>query len=172
VRTDGSDLKVRAAQPGDLLSVLGVHARRHAGGRPPLEATKVESQTWAQMFAVPGLSVYVAEMEGDVVGTASSMIFPNVTYHCAPTAIIEAVVVAHEHRRRGVGTAMLRRMLADLRSGGCNKIQLLSHKRHSADGAHRLYSSLGFEPEAEGFRLYLGKVPDAVDAERTRAGSS
>jgi GNAT superfamily N-acetyltransferase len=124
------------------------------------------------MFEVPGLSVYVAEMGGDVVGTASSMIFPNVTYHCAPSAIIEAVVVDHAHRRHGVGTAMLQRMLADLRWAGCNKIQLLSHKRHSADGAHRLYSSLGFEPEAEGFRLYLGKVPDVVEAETVRPGTN
>ena len=42
--------------------------------------------------------------------------------------------------------------------GDCFKIQLLSHKRHAHDGAHRLYRSLGFEPEAEGFRLYLGEA--------------
>lgn len=42
--------------------------------------------------------------------------------------------------------------------GDCFKIQLLSHKRHAHDGAHRLYRSLGLEPEAEGFRLYLGEA--------------
>ena len=46
------------------------------------------------MLAVPGLSVYLAEMEGVIVGTASALLFPNVTYDCHPTAIIEAVVVA------------------------------------------------------------------------------
>jgi ribosomal protein S18 acetylase RimI-like enzyme len=94
------------------------------------------------------------------------MLFPNITYDCRPTAIIEAVVVAHPYRRRGVATCLLRHLLQDMKSAGCTKVQLLSHKRHSGDGAHRLYTSLGFEPEAEGFRLYLGKIPDAVAGAR------
>jgi GNAT superfamily N-acetyltransferase len=114
------------------------------------------------MLGVPGLCVYLAEMDGDIVGTASAMILPNVTYDCHPTAIIEAVVVAHSYRRKGVATSLLQRALKDMRSAGCNKVQLLSHKRHSSDGAHRLYTSLGFQPEAQGFRLYLGQVPKAV----------
>jgi GNAT superfamily N-acetyltransferase len=119
------------------------------------------------MFKVQGLIVYVAEVDGEVVGTATSLMFPNITYGCAPTTIIEAVVVAHAHRRKGVATALLCRILEDSRSAGCNKVQLLSHKRHSADGAHRLYTSLGFESEAEGFRVYLGEVPEAVEAARS-----
>ena len=39
-----------------------------------------------------------------------------------------------------------------------------SHTRHASDGAHRLYTSLGFDPEAEGFRLYLKDVPASVRA--------
>ena len=52
------------------------------------------------MLAVSGLSIYLAELDGDAVGTASAMLFPNITYDCQPTAIIEAVVVAHPYRRR------------------------------------------------------------------------
>jgi hypothetical protein len=61
-----------------------------------------------------------------------------------------------------VATAIMRRVLDDARLAGCNKIQLLSHKRHATDEAHRLYTNLDFEPEAEGFRLYLQQVPPAV----------
>jgi GNAT superfamily N-acetyltransferase len=143
--------------------VLGVHSRRDSADSYRVGASKVEVDTWAHMLAVPGLSAYLAELERDIVGTASALLFPNVTYDCHPTAIIEAVVVAFPYRRRGIGAALLRCLLQDMRSAGCNKVQLLSHKRHSGDGAHRLYTSLGFEPEAEGFRLYLGKVPDAVE---------
>jgi ribosomal protein S18 acetylase RimI-like enzyme len=50
---------------------------------------------------------------------------------------------------------MLARCLADARVNGCDKVQLLSHKRHANDGAHALYDRLGFTAEAEGFRLYL-----------------
>ncbi len=50
-------------------------------------------------------------------------------------------------------------VLTDADAGGCNKVQLLSHKRHASDGAHRLYATIGFEAEAEGFRLYLQGAP-------------
>ena len=162
----GSDLIVRLAGPEDLLAVLGVHARRDSSDRLPSRASKLETDTWTQMLAVAGLSVYVAELDGNTVGTASAMLFPNITYDCRPTAIIEAVVVAYPYRRRGFATSLLRHLLRDMNSAGCNKVQLLSHKRHSGDGAHRLYTSLGFESEAEGFRLYLGNVPDAVEKAR------
>jgi hypothetical protein len=57
---------------------------------------------------------------------------------------------------------MLCHVLGDARSAGGNKVQLLSHKRHATDGGHRLYTSLGFNAEAEGFRLYLKDVPESV----------
>lgn len=76
------------------------------------------------------------------------------------------MVVVPSHRRKGVATQLMRRILSDAQSKGCNKVQLLSHKRHAADGAHRLYENLGFEAEAEGFRLYLEEVPKAVLAAR------
>jgi hypothetical protein len=107
VRTAGSGFTVRTALPGDLLPVLGVHALRDADGRRPTGDSEIEIRTWAHMLEVPGLCVYLAEMDGDAVGTASSMIFPNITYACAPTAIIEAVVVAHSCRRQGVAMSLL-----------------------------------------------------------------
>jgi GNAT superfamily N-acetyltransferase len=146
---------VRVAGPDDLLAVLGVHARRDAGGVPPADASDGERRAWSRMMRTPDLTVYSASVDDEVVGTATLLTMPNVTYDCAPTAFIEAVVVAAEHRRRGAATAMLRRALDDARAAGCDKVQLLSHKRHAGDGAHGLYRSLGFEPEAEGFRLYL-----------------
>ena len=148
---------VRVAGPDDLLAVLGVHARRDAGGVPPSDASDRERRTWERMMRTRDLAVYCASVDDEVVGTATLLTMPNVTYDCAPTAFIEAVVVAAEHRRRGVATAMVRRALDDAAAAGCDKVQLLSHKRHADDGAHDLYRSLGFAPEAEGFRLYLSR---------------
>ncbi|WP_406300098.1 GNAT family N-acetyltransferase [Embleya sp. NBC_00888] len=160
------DLVVRTAGAEDLMAVLGVHARRDPGGEVPRSASGLERQTWDRVVRSDELTVYLAEADGDPVGTATMMVMPNVTYACAPTAFVEAVVVAAEHRRQGIAGAMLRQLLADARSAGCNKVQLLSHKRHASDGAHRLYSSLGFEPEAEGFRLYLQQAPASAQSAR------
>ncbi|MEU8136955.1 GNAT family N-acetyltransferase [Streptodolium elevatio] len=154
-------LVVRTAGPDDLLAVLAVHAGRDPGGRPPRSASRAEERTWARMLRSDELTVYVAELGGEPVGTATVMVMPNITYDCAPSAFIEAVVVSAEHRRQGVASTILRRALDDLRAAGCHKVQLLSHKRHVDDGAHLLYTSLGFVAEAEGFRLYLSGGPTA-----------
>jgi GNAT superfamily N-acetyltransferase len=150
VNSTGSAVTVRLAGQRDLLAVLGIHARRESDGSPPERVSEIEGETWGYMLETSGMYVYLCELNGEAVGTASAMLFPNITYDCRPTAIIEAVVVAHPYRRQGVATFLLQRILHDMR-------------------AHRLYSSLGFEPEAEGFRLYLARVPEAV--EQARRGS-
>ncbi|MDI2131296.1 GNAT family N-acetyltransferase [Yinghuangia seranimata] len=111
-----TDLVVRAAGAEDLLAVLGVHARRDPGGDVPRSASAVERRTWDRVTRSEELTVYLAEVDGEPVGTATLMVMPNVTYGCAPTAFVEAVVVAAEHRRQGIARAMLRQLLADARS--------------------------------------------------------
>lgn len=152
---------IRKATQGDLGAVLAVYD----AGRSS-EATPTEVTTWHRMLGTDDLHVYCTEVDGRVVGTATLLVMPNLTYHCAPTAFIEAVVVRSAYRRQGLATAMLERILEDARVQGCNKIQLLSHKRHAQDGAHGLYARLGFEAEAEGFRRYLGPMPPKVMAAR------
>ena len=146
---------VRIATRDDLGAVLAVHASHEQPDTERAEPTEVQRETWEHMMRTPDLSVYLAETGGEPSGTATTIPMPNLTYGCAPTLFIEAVVVVPSFRRRGVATTMLRRVLDDARAAGCDKVQVLSHKRHATDGAHDLYYSLGFEAEAEGLRLYL-----------------
>jgi GNAT superfamily N-acetyltransferase len=159
----GNHAIVRPALIEDLVGLLRVYDEsRHA------EPTVREYETWEAMLATENLSVYCAEIDGELVGTATLLVMPNLTYGCEPTAFIEAVVVRESWRRKGIATLVLERVIADARATGCNKVQLLSHKRHAEDGAHALYENLGFSAEAEGFRLYLTTVPAKVMAARTR----
>jgi GNAT superfamily N-acetyltransferase len=157
---------VRVAGAGDLRAIIRVQGQSEAVESKPGSVSELQEETWVRMMRTPDLTVYLAEVEDEPVGTATLMVLPNVTYDCAPTAFVEAVVVVAGHRRRGIAAAILKRILADARAAGCNKVQLLSHKRHAADGAHRLYAALGFQPEAEGFRLYLRETPAAARATR------
>lgn len=116
------------------------------------------------MIATDDLTVYVAWHGTDAVGTTALLVMPHITYSCDPTAFIESMYVRDEHRRRGVARMMVERLLDDARSAGCRKVQLLTHKRHACDGAHAFYRSLGFEAEAEGFRLYLNAGNDQRNA--------
>lgn len=155
---------VRPAEDSDLAAILAVRDRHE--GVAVHEPTTLERATWREIMATVGLTTYVADADGQVVGAATLLVMPNLRYACAPTAFIEAVVVDPASRRRGVATALLERMLADADAAGCNKVQLLAHKRHAFDGAHALYEKAGFTPEAEGFRRYLRDEP-AFEAPET-----
>jgi GNAT superfamily N-acetyltransferase len=146
---------VRPAGPGDLLGVLRVQERDPDLG--PERVSARQRATWDTMLATDGLTVYVATESGTIVGIVSLLVMPNLGYDCHPTAFVEAMVVAETHRRRGVGRALVGRLLADAAAAGCRKVQLRTHKRHATDGAHDFYRAMGFTPEAEGFRLYLDR---------------
>ena len=107
------------------------------------------------MMATGNLTVYVARHGAEIVGNTCMTVVPNLGNDCRPAAFVEPMLVAATHRRQGVGRLMVERLLDDARAAGCHKVQLLSHKRHAHDGAHAFYRSLGFEPEAEGFRQVL-----------------
>ena len=157
---DAAKCSIRIAVEDDLAAVAGIHARHQPGSDLDGELSRRVEVTWERMMRNDDLTVYLAEVAGGAaVGTATAMQMPNITYDCAPTVFVEAVVVVPTHRRRGIATMIMQVVLDDARTAGCNKVQVLSHKRHAADGAHVLYESLGFEPEAEGFRHYLRERP-------------
>jgi len=164
---------VRAATVGDLLGVVRLLERTPD---IPFEGlSERQRETWRQMLGTDGLTVYVAELDADVAGTVSALVMPNLGYGCRPSAFVEAMIVAEAHRRRGIGRMLMESLLGDLRDASCDKVQLLSHKRHADDGAHDFYRALGFEPEAEGFRRYLASgaepppgVTDGADAAARR----
>ena len=145
--------RVRRAEPRDLLDIVRLIDR--APRLNSADLTVTQRTTWDRMLRTPNLTIYVAEAPEDVVGTASLLVMPHVTYGCRPTAFIEPMVVTQAHRRRGVGRMLMDRLLDDARKAGVRKVQLLSHKRHAEDGAHDFYRSLGFSAEAEGFLMYL-----------------
>lgn len=157
---DGMDVVVRVAGTADLDAVLAVHAAHNPAMRPAGPASRLELDTWNRIQRSEDLTAYLAEVGRTPVGTAAVMVMANLTYQCAPTAFIEPVVVVPKQRRRGIATEILQRIIEDLRVAGCDKVQLLSHKRHADDGAHDLYRKCGFEAEAEGFRRYLQRPGD------------
>jgi ribosomal protein S18 acetylase RimI-like enzyme len=69
-----------------------------------------------------------------------------------PWAIVENVIVAEQHRRRGVARRLLESLIETARAAGCCKLELISGKHRT--GAHAFYRSVGMEAVAEGFKLY------------------
>ena len=147
---------VRVAVEADLLALLRLYSRADEGLKPEVESVSpIENSTWAAMLRAENQTTYVAEIDDEIVGAALFVKIINLGYDCRPSGVIEAMVVSAAHRRRGIARQIIEQILSDAKATGCHKIQLLTHKRHATDGAHDFYRSAGFEPEAEGFRLYL-----------------
>jgi GNAT superfamily N-acetyltransferase len=142
---------VRAARHEDLAGLLALLSQLH-DEREPIGPTAALASTFAEMLATPGRTVLVAEDRGGLIGTLDLSVSANLTYDGRPWADVEKVVVDRDHRRGGVGRALLEQALTLAREAGCYKLQLIS--RGDRTGALAFYEELGLEPRP-GYRLYL-----------------
>ncbi|OGA72014.1 MAG: hypothetical protein A3G81_32070 [Betaproteobacteria bacterium RIFCSPLOWO2_12_FULL_65_14] len=87
--------------------------------------------------------IYVARDAGGVVAMAT-LLYTISTAEGGMAALLEDVVVRPGHRGRGIGSALLRYLLAEAKKQGALRVTLLTDAQN--DRAQRLYSKLGFEP--------------------------
>lgn len=142
---------VRPATEQDIPRILELY-QELTGERHDL--TRHETgPLFAEIAAMPGHELLVAEEDGVVVGTMVLLVVPNFSHGALPWAIVENLVVDPSRRRRGIGRLLTEYALARAREAGCYKVQLLSGvKRREAPW---FYKALGFKTSAHGFRLYL-----------------
>jgi len=101
---------------------------------PPPDAAQI-----ALLVADPGSVVFVARLEGTIVGTLTLVLY------LIPTGLkawIEDVVVDGSARGHGVGDALNRAALSEARARGAKAVSLTS--RPSREAANRLYQRIGF----------------------------
>ena len=86
-------------------------------------------------------SVWVAELEGRVVGVASGRLFAAINQN-APVAWLTALVVAERVRGRGVGTKLVGVAEEWARTAGASRVALTSALHRTE--AHEFYHRLGY----------------------------
>jgi GNAT superfamily N-acetyltransferase len=148
---------VRVATESDIPRILELY-RQLVITTAPVELEQKPSlkdyrQVFAQISAVPGLELLVAEREGEVVGSLVLFIAPNLSHGGLPWALVEDVIVDQKYRRQGVGKLLMDYAIARAKEAGCYRIGLSSDK--SRQEAHQFYRALGFKTSAHGFRLYF-----------------
>jgi GNAT superfamily N-acetyltransferase len=95
-----------------------------------------------------GGGVYVAEMDGAVVGFAAVQVVPLLERE-RPLCRLTALVVDEEARRPGVGRALLERVEDEARRLGCERLEVTSSVQR--EDARAFYERLGFEERPRRF---------------------
>lgn len=95
-----------------------------------------------ERLAIVGDRVFVADLDGRVVGLAHLQVSPALERE-RPAGKVGALVVDEEHRGRGVGRALVQAVEDDARLRGCALLFLTT--RETRDDAHAFYERVGFE---------------------------
>lgn len=146
---------LRRAVIDDVSAIVGLLADEALGRQresaadgddlaPYLVAFEVIDQDRAQLLVV-------ATAAEEVVATLQLTFIPGLSRRGAWRAQIEAVRVASDHRRSGLGAAMMTWAVDQARERGCRVVQLTTDK--SRVDAHRFYDRLGFVASHEGYKL-------------------
>jgi len=153
---DGNGATIRRAGREDLEAIVALYADDEASARPG-DVGSVADEGYARALEAlatdPDNGVYVAELDGDVIGTFQLTFIRQLSYRGCLVAQVESVHVHSRARAQGVGTAMLEWAIGEARRRGCLRIQLTSNVRR--ERAHRFYERLGFSATHRGMKLYL-----------------
>ena len=95
------NLTIRAAEEKDLPDVLRLYAQADMDNGQVLALSDAK-QIFNRMKAYPDYQVYVAEINGEVIGTYALAIMDNLAHMGSKSGLIEDVVVSQTHQRQRV----------------------------------------------------------------------
>ncbi len=143
---------IREAGEADLPRVLPLFGRLGLDDGRVLDAAAAR-RLFERMRSYPDYRLYLAVLEGEVLGAFALLVMDNLGHLGAPSGIVEDVVVLDGWRGRGIGKEMMRFAMDRCREKHCYKM-VLSSSRHRLD-AHRFYRSLGFDRHGYSFGVDL-----------------
>src|SRR5258705_1985365 len=100
---------------------------------------------------VPAYGVKITRvLKGKVVGRAYVYVMIN-DLHQRSFGLMEDVFVEPEHRGGEIGTALVKRVMAEAKRRKCYK--LVATSRHARGRVHAMYLRLGFADHGKEFRI-------------------
>ena len=150
------DIIIREARESVLSALIAMFAADPLGGHGDTTDPKAYPDyisAFATIAASPNQTLYVAEWNGEVVGTFQTMITTSLNGRGSSAMIIEAVQTRADLRGQGIGARMIEFAIAEAKSRGVRLVQLTSNAVRK--DAHRFYERLGFKPSHLGFKMAL-----------------
>ena len=150
------DISFRRAQAHDLPAIVALLADDPLGTQretpgPPLAGCYAGA--FAAIDADPNQLLVVVTDGAQVVGTLQLTFIPGLSRRGAWRGQIEAVRIAADRRRSGLGQRMIAWAVAECRARGCALVQLTTDK--DRPDAHRFYEQFGFAASHLGYKLAL-----------------
>ncbi len=134
---------IREAGDHDIAAVLDLYTTLDSApatdpGVPRLDPDPI----LAAMRKYPWHRLFVATLDGRIIGTFTLTIIDYLAHHGAKAGLMEAVVVSPVCRSQGIGKAMVAYALDCCRDQGCYKLALSSNVTRQR--AHAFYEREGF----------------------------
>ncbi len=152
----GSAITIRKAHEQDLAAIVAILASDDIGGHGDTsdEAARADYlHAFRTLEQTPRETLYVAECDGEIVGTFQTLLTTTLTGRGATSMIVEAVQTRPDMRGRGIGGQMIGFCLDEARRLGLRQVQLTSNAART--DAHRFYERLGFAKSHFGFKYKL-----------------
>ncbi len=143
-------IEVAPAEPADMDGLVRLCLAARAESSLGSQVCSPEPATLAQQLgaltAAPGGTVLVARAEGAVVGLLLGRLLGPNPFTDHVSLAVEALYVGSDHRRRGVGHALMVGAADVAASAGAE--QVYAAPIPGARGMHRFFVQLGFAPAA------------------------
>ncbi|EUB94861.1 GCN5-related N-acetyltransferase [Rhizobium sp. CF080] len=151
-----ADMVIRRARQADLPELIALFAADDLGGHGDT-TDEAAFDDYLRAFNVIDASqneqLFVAEREGEVVGTFQILFNRTLTGRGSLSMILEAVQTRSDMRGRGIGARMIHHAIEEARRRDCRTVQLTSNMART--DAHRFYERLGFAKSHFGFKMKL-----------------
>lgn len=145
--------KVRLIKKDDLNALLMLYEYLHQDD-PVLEVDNHIIKNWEYILSSPDYFYLVAEEDKQLVSTCNLTIIRNLTKQGKPFGFIENVVTHPDYRKKGYGTAVVKKAVELAQKNGCHKV-LLSTTRKDEDTLN-FYKKIGFiKEEITGFIMWI-----------------
>jgi len=146
-------LSIRAASRADLDKIVEILADDDLSTSHERPGDPAYIDAFEAIERDPNNGVYVAELDGVVVGTFHLAFIRQISNRGRLIAQVESVKVDRAVQSQGVGTAMMKWAIEEARRRGCLRVQLTTNLIRT--DAHRFYERLGFQATHRGMKLYL-----------------
>ena len=145
---------IRRARESDLSQLIAMFAADDVGGHgdtTDADAYDDYLRAFNMIDASQNEQLFVAERDGDVVGTFQILFNRTLTGRGSLSMIIEAVQTRPDMRGKGIGAQMIDYAIEEAKRRDCRLVQLTSNAART--DAHRFYERLGFAKSHAGFKM-------------------